>query len=38
MIDTYDRLYGEGAGESFFMGQYLDSLPAAVTRRAKSAR
>jgi hypothetical protein len=38
MIDTYDRLYGEGAGESFFMGPYLDTLPAAVTRRVKSAR
>jgi hypothetical protein len=38
MIDAYDRLYGEGAGESFFMGPYLDTLPAAVTRRAKSAR
>src|SRR3954467_4155191 len=38
MIDTYDRLYGEGAGENFFMGPYLDTLPAAVNRRAKSAR
>jgi hypothetical protein len=33
MIDGFDRLYGEGAGESFFMGPYLDSLPAAVTKR-----
>ena len=38
MIDAYDRLYGDGAGESFFMGPYLDSLPAAVTRRMKNAR
>jgi hypothetical protein len=30
MIDAYDRLFGEGAGESFFMGPYLDALPAAV--------
>jgi hypothetical protein len=30
MIDTYDRLFGDGAGESFFMGPYLDALPAAV--------
>jgi hypothetical protein len=30
MIDAYDRLFGEGAGESFFMGPYLDGLPAAV--------
>ena len=38
MIDTYDRLYGDGAGETFFMGPYLDGLPAAVTVRVKSAR
>jgi hypothetical protein len=33
MIDAFDRLYGDGTGETFFMGPYLDSLPAAVTRR-----
>jgi hypothetical protein len=38
MIDTYDRLYGDGAGETFFMGPYLDGLPAAVTVRVKNAR
>jgi hypothetical protein len=38
MIDAYDRLYGDGAGETFFMGPYLDGLPAAVTIRAKDAR
>jgi hypothetical protein len=38
MIDTYDRLYGEGAGETYFMGPYLDGLPAAVSQRVKSAR
>ena len=38
MIDAYDRLYGAGTGETFFMGPYLDALPAAVTRRVKSAR
>jgi hypothetical protein len=38
MIDAYDRLYGDGAGETFFMGPYLDGLPAAVTRRVKDAR
>ena len=37
MIDAYDRLYGEGAGETFFMGPYLDGLPAAVTTRVKDA-
>jgi hypothetical protein len=36
MIDAYDRYYGEGAGEAFFMGPYLDVLPKAVTQRAKS--
>ena len=30
MIDAYDRLFGDGAGETFFMGPYLDGLPAAV--------
>ncbi len=30
MIDTYDRYYGEGTGEAFFMGPYLDVLPKAV--------
>ena len=38
MIDAYDRLYGDGAGERFFMGPYLDGLPAAVTTRVKDAR
>jgi len=31
MIDAYDRYYGEGTGETFFMGPYLDFLPLAVT-------
>jgi hypothetical protein len=30
MIDAHDRLFGNGAGESFFMGPYLDALPGAV--------
>jgi hypothetical protein len=38
MIDAYDRLFGDGAGESFFMGPYLDGLPAAVHDRTKDAR
>lgn len=38
MIDAYDQLYGTGAGETFFMGPYLDSLPEAVTTRVKDAR
>jgi hypothetical protein len=30
MIDAYDHYYGEGTGEAFFMGPYLDVLPKAV--------
>jgi hypothetical protein len=37
MIDAYDRYYGEGTGEAFFMGPYLDVLPKAVGERTKSA-
>jgi hypothetical protein len=36
MIDAYDRYYGEGSGETFFMGPYLDVLPKAVTEGAKN--
>jgi len=38
MIDTYDRIYGDGAGETYFMGPYLDGLPDAVSKRIKSPR
>ena len=31
MIDTYDRVFGIGSGEQYFMGPYLDGLPAAVS-------
>jgi hypothetical protein len=30
LIDGHDRYYGSGTGETFFMGPYLDALPAAV--------
>src|SRR5262245_59735047 len=30
LIETYDRLFGPGEGEQYFMGHYLDGLPAAV--------
>jgi len=30
MIDAYDRYYGTGSGDAFFMGPYLDILPRAV--------
>ena len=32
MIAAYDRYFGEGFGEEFFMGPYLDVLPGAVTK------
>jgi hypothetical protein len=36
MIDAHDQLYGEGSGEIFFMGPYLDTLPAAVIKAVKN--
>jgi hypothetical protein len=36
MIDAYDRYYGDGTGEAFFMGPYLDVLPKAVLAGAKA--
>jgi hypothetical protein len=38
MIDAHDRLYGEGTGEAFFMGPYLDVLPATVAKWARENR
>jgi hypothetical protein len=35
MIHAYDRYYGDGSGEAFFMGPYLDVLPKAVTAGVK---
>src|SRR5262245_4152561 len=35
MIDAHDRLYGEGSGEAFFMGPYLDLLPATVSKAVR---
>ena len=35
MIDAHDQLYGEGSGEMFFMGPYLDTLPATVIKSVK---
>src|ERR1700756_2052968 len=37
MIDAYDRYYGDGAGEAFFMGPYLDVLPKAVIAAGRKA-
>jgi hypothetical protein len=35
MIDAHDRYFGDGTGEAFFMGPYLDVLPAAVDKWVK---
>jgi hypothetical protein len=32
LIEAYDRYFGEGEGEAFFMGPYLDVLPSAVSK------
>ena len=32
MIETYDQYFGDGTGEAFFSGPYLDVLPTAVSR------
>ena len=37
MIDAYDRLFGDGSGEAFFMGPYLAVLPNVVTKQVKGA-
>jgi hypothetical protein len=37
MITAYDRYFGEGSGEAFFMGPYLDVLPTAVSKWARDA-
>jgi hypothetical protein len=37
MIDGYDRYFGEGTGEAFFMGPYLDVLPNVVSKWTEGA-
>jgi hypothetical protein len=32
MIEGYDSAFGEGAGEAYFLGPYLDVLPGAVSK------
>ncbi|HEY4921087.1 MAG TPA: hypothetical protein VII40_13355 [Xanthobacteraceae bacterium] len=32
MIATYDRYFGDGSGEAFFSGPYLDVLPTAISK------
>jgi len=36
MIDAYDRTFGDGSGEEFFLGQYLDVLPNDVVNVMRS--
>lgn len=33
MIDAYDRNFGAGSGQTFFLGPYLDVLPIAIHSR-----
>lgn len=35
MIKAHDRLYGDGSGEAFLLGPYLDVLPSAVVKQVK---
>jgi hypothetical protein len=37
MIDAHNRLFGEGSGEAFFMGPYLEILPKVVIRQVKGS-
>jgi hypothetical protein len=37
MINAYDHYYGDGSGEVFFMGPYLDVLPKVVVEAGKKA-
>jgi hypothetical protein len=36
MIAAYDHYYGEGSGDAFFMGPYLDVLPKVVSEGARN--
>jgi hypothetical protein len=36
MISAYDRQFGEGEGERFFMGPYLDLLPTMIEERLRN--
>ena len=37
MIDAYDRYFGDGEGDAYFMGPYLDVLPTAVSKWVRDA-
>jgi hypothetical protein len=36
MIDAHDRMYGDGSGEAFLLGRYLDELPATVINQVRA--
>ena len=36
MIEAYDRYFGDGSGEQFFMGPFLDVLPNLLVKTMKS--
>lgn len=36
MIDAHDRMYGDGSGEAFLLGPYLDVLPGAVVQQVRA--
>jgi hypothetical protein len=38
MIDTYNQYFGDGTGEAFFSGPYLDVLPTAISKRVTRDR
>ena len=38
MINAYDQYYGQGTGEAFFMGPYLDVLPTAVKKQVRAPK
>jgi hypothetical protein len=37
MIEAHDRLFGDGSGEAFFMGPYLEGLPLTINKLVKGA-
>jgi hypothetical protein len=36
MMEAHDRMYGQGSGEAFLLGPYLDILPTAVVGQVKA--
>lgn len=38
MIEGFDRYFGDGTGEAYFSGPYLDALPSAVNTLAQELK